>query len=96
MTMIDGPLTRDGLRVCADLCSTCIFRPGNLMDLRAGRVRAMVDGAKADDSAIVCHATLDGARAVCRGYWDRHQRDTLLCRLGAVKGVLEVNPDDDG
>lgn len=88
----DGPLTPGGLRVCAVECSTCIFRPGNVMQLRAGRVRSMVDESLAADTAIVCHKTLDGERAVCRGFWERHRRETLLCRLGAVVGLVEIEP----
>lgn len=90
---MNGPLTDDGLRVCADLCPTCIFRPGNLMHLRPGRVRSMVDQATAADAAIVCHDTLDGPQAVCRGFFDRHAADTLLCRLGAVFGIVDVKTD---
>ena len=86
----DGPATHDGLRVCATMCATCVFRPGNLMYLRAGRLRDMVDGALANDSCIPCHKTLDGERAVCRGFWERHRYDTLMCRLGGALGVIEV------
>jgi hypothetical protein len=92
--MLDGPLTRSGLRVCAAMCSTCVFRPGNLMSLRAGRLRGMVDESLAYDSFIPCHKTLDGERAVCRGYWDRHSGDTLACRLGHVFGVIEVGVNE--
>ena len=84
----DGPLTRDGLRVQAEMCDTCIFRPGNLMSLRAGRVREMIDAALAADSCIPCHKTLDGQRSVCRGFVDRHRRNTLMCRLAAVIGEI--------
>jgi hypothetical protein len=85
-----GPLTRDGLRVCREMCETCIFRPENVMHLRSGRVRQMVDESLANDSFIVCHDTLDGKHAVCRGFYDRHRRDSLGCRLGALVGVVEV------
>lgn len=91
--MSDGPLTPGGLRVCAHECATCVFRPGNLMHLKPGRLRGMVDESIAGDSAITCHKTLDGPRAVCRGFWDRHHRDTLACRLGSVLGVLWSDPD---
>ena len=66
------------------------------MQLRSGAVRSMVDDSIRDDAAIACHKTLEGTRAVCRGFWDRHRRDTLLCRLGAVLGVLEVDADESG
>ena len=88
-----GALTRDGLRVCSGLCSTCVFRPGNLMRLRPGRLKGMVDESIQNDSFISCHKTLDGERAVCRGFYDRHGRDTLGCRLGAIVGIIEVNAD---
>jgi hypothetical protein len=92
----DGPLTREGLRVCSRLCSTCIFRPGNLMQLNAGRLRDMIDGSLAADSAIPCHKTIwerDGAPAVCRGFYDRYRADTVMLRLGELYGVVEIDPD---
>ena len=63
---------RDGrVHVQAEMCSTCVFRPGNLMSLQPGRVRDMVNEARRHDSAIVCHQTLGtGANAVCRGFYD--------------------------
>lgn len=83
---------RDGyVHVCAEMCPTCVFRPGNLMQLKRGRVRSMVDEAKRDDSAIICHSTLDGDNAICRGFYDRH--DTLPLRLARLfKRVREVLP----
>jgi hypothetical protein len=92
---VDGPLTPEGLRVCSQMCSSCIFRPGNVMDLRPGRLRGLIDENLANNAAIACHKTLDGERAVCRGFWDRHQRDTLMCRLGLVMGTIEINPDKE-
>lgn len=63
------------------------------MHLRAGRVRQMVDEAKANDSAIVCHKTLDGDNAVCRGFFDRYP--TIPLRLAVALDVLrEVDPPD--
>lgn len=88
---MNGPITRDGLRVCRDLCSTCIFRPGNPMTLRPGRVKAMVAEASAADSFIVCHKTLDGERAVCRGFYDRYPARTIGCRVGYLIGLVEVD-----
>ena len=79
---------RDGrVHVQAELCSSCIFRPGNLMQLRSGRVRGMVDEARASESAIVCHQTLDGDNSVCRGFFDRFPTTPLQLaeRLGMVR-----------
>lgn len=89
-----GPLTSGGLRVCADLCSSCIFRPGNLMELRPGRVRGMIDEALACDGFIPCHKTLGGKEAVCRGFYDLHKTNTLTLRFGGIVGVIEVNPEE--
>lgn len=79
---------RDGrVHVCAEMCPTCIFRPGNRMALRSGRVRGMVDDAKRDDSTIVCHDTLDtGKHAACRGFFDRFPTAPLQIaeRLGLI------------
>jgi hypothetical protein len=79
---------RDGrVHVCREMCSSCIFRPGNLMQLKAGRVRGMIDEAKANDAAIVCHQTLDSDNAVCRGFFDRYP--TAPLRLAMALGVVD-------
>jgi len=79
---------RDGrVHVQAEMCSTCIFRPGNLMSLKPGRVRGMVDEAREHESAIVCHQTLyPGPNAVCRGFFERWPTAPLQIaeRLGLV------------
>jgi hypothetical protein len=72
------PPYRNGrVHVCAERCATCIFRPGNRMQLQRGRVRQMVDEAKANESAITCHATLTGEQAVCRGFFELHPTQPL-------------------
>lgn len=80
------------LRIKAEQCETCIFRPGNPMNLRPGRVKEMVDACK-PDGYIICHETLsddapelddDGQRpmmddeAICRGFLDAGHRPTLV------------------
>jgi hypothetical protein len=63
------------------MCETCIFRGGNMMRLKPGRVKEMVESATQDESAIVCHSTLHtGAEAVCRGFFDKYlgRRTRLL------------------
>ena len=66
------------IHVCRAMCSTCIFRPGNLMDLEEGRVEGMIKDAVADESTIVCHQTLDTPQnAACRGFFDRHKTQPL-------------------
>lgn len=88
---------RDGkVHVRRAECETCVFRPGNLMRLRPGRLRGMVDEALAEDTAITCHETLypeaydgDGHQAVCRGFFDRHARDTMPLRAALMLDRLE-------
>jgi hypothetical protein len=82
-------------RVMAKQCPTCIFRPGNPMMLRPGRVKDMVATCKRRDSFVVCHEKLGkvvGPRAkgaVCRGFFDRYDTTPLQLarRLNAVKEI---------
>jgi hypothetical protein len=82
---------RDGMvHVQRRRCSTCIFRPGNLMHLRPGRVEQMVEEC-GDDGCIPCHQNLTGkGQAVCRGFFDNHKNQVLQVaeRLGYI---LEVD-----
>lgn len=81
------------VHVCREMCSTCIFRPGNPMYLRSGVVRGMVDAALADDAAITCHQTLGGDTAVCRGFFDRHKTTPLALAI-ELRRLREVEPSD--
>lgn len=74
------------VHVLARMCDTCIFRPGNLMELCPERVEDMVQQAIRDESTIVCHSTLDTKQACCRGFFDRHKTQPLQIaeRLGLV------------
>jgi len=89
---VPGPY-RDGLvHVQARMCDTCIFRPGNKMDLRDGRVEQMVRDAARNQSCIPCHQTLefsDGAagQSVCRGFFDRHP--TAPLQIAERMGLIE-------
>lgn len=78
----------DKVHVCARMCSTCIFRPGNLMHLEAGRVDQMVRDATANEGTIPCHQTLEKRHgAICRGFFDKHKHGMLQVaeRLGHVQ-----------
>lgn len=66
------PFRSGRVYVCSRLCDTCIFRPGNLMNLEPGRVEQMVADAKRKESAIICHETLDRKQAVCRGFFEQY------------------------
>jgi hypothetical protein len=81
----------NGLRVMAEQCSTCIFRPGNLMRLHPGRVKGMVEQVVADDSFTTCHQTLGGEHppALCKGMTERHagQLVRIFQRLDRIDRV---------
>lgn len=75
------------VRVMAERCPTCIFRPGNLMHLQPGRVRGMLDEVRRTEGCIPCHETLDHKeQAVCRGQYDTLQTQVLqvATRLGRI------------
>lgn len=65
------------VHVCKSMCKTCIFHPGNRMKLEEGRVESMIEEATQNESAIICHSTLDGDNAVCRGFFDGHKTATI-------------------
>jgi hypothetical protein len=81
---------RDGeMHVVDHMCSTCIFRAGNLMNLDDGRRDEMVRASLKVDSAIVCHSTLGTKEnAVCRGFYDNHCHETVAMRLASIMGVV--------
>ena len=77
------------VHVVRDMCSTCIFRTGNLMDLSEGRRDEMVRESISEDVAIVCHSTLNTPEnAVCRGFFDHHAKDTACLRLAKHFDVI--------
>lgn len=91
------PVYADGkVHVMADKCSTCIFRPGNLMGLNAGRVKGMVDESVADGGCIPCHKTTFGQRdqeAICRGFFDAHADRVQALEVAKRLGMIEeVDP----
>lgn len=84
------------LRVMEDKCSTCIFRPGNLMYLTPGRVAQMVEETRADPYGhITCHHTLPWADprqekgAVCRGWWDGYAREKFWARMAVAMKLID-------
>jgi hypothetical protein len=92
------PPYRDGaVHIAADRCSTCIFRPGNLMRLQPGRVKQMVEDTIAEQGAITCHKTLpygsvdppDGA--ICRGFYDGYADEVQALQVaGRLNVIVEV------
>lgn len=90
----EGNAYRGGrVHVLAELCATCVFRPGNLMALAPGRLRELVQANVAADSALTCHSTLerdDVDNAICRGFYDRHETTPL--QLATRLGLVEFDP----
>lgn len=87
-----GPYRDGKVHVLSEMCETCIFRPKNLMSLRSGRVRGMIDSALENDSCITCHSTIyrdDVEPSICRGFFDRHK--TLPIRLALTMGLIEYD-----
>lgn len=87
-------------RVLSEQCSTCIGRPGNLMHLREGRLKNMVNEALREGrQGIICHQTLsygdnpDFGGALCRWFYDHFGPQNnfirIMWRLG---GFDEVPP----
>lgn len=80
------------VHVCERKCDTCIFRPGNLMRLQEGRRDNMVAESIRDGGAIICHDTLDGDNAVCRGFFDVHKDDVQALQVAERLGFIEYQP----
>jgi hypothetical protein len=89
-------------RVLSERCTTCIFRPGNLMFLEPGRLASLL-AATLPNSYVVCHDTLtygnfpDYGPAMCRGFVDRYGERSWVVRLLRRCGrFVEVSPPVDG
>lgn len=76
-----------GVRLLAEQCSTCVFRPGNLMHLAPGRLRDLIAVNRRAGGYLVCHQTLNaGGRhdpatrgeALCRGFYDLPAPTTFI------------------
>lgn len=89
-------LGQTGMRVLTEQCSTCIFRPGNLMHLNTGRLADMAKQVKEGEGYVTCHKTLDRKpreRAICKGSFDRYK--TRIIQMAERMGFLEwVDPAD--
>lgn len=84
------PFHAGKVHIMREQCKTCVFRPGNLMQLHPGRVAEMVRDAKEAESCIPCHSTIQGQQdqeAICRGFYDRHATIPLL--LARSMGIIE-------
>lgn len=87
------PYRNGRVHVLDEQCSTCIFRPGNKMHLSRGRVKGMVKEATEKQSTIICHGTLSGKKAVCRGFFDLYPTTPL--QVAARMGIIEWQPEKE-
>lgn len=85
---VNGPFRDNKLWVLSRKCSTCIFRPGNLMHLQDGAVEKMVEDCITENRILSCHQTLDDARSVCRGLFDQHAADITVIRLAKAFDIV--------
>lgn len=90
------------VRQCADMCATCIYRPGNLAHLKPGRVQEMTRAAIAAEGHVVCHATIGPPTpAICAGF-ARHPIGAArllalrLVRVGVAVLQLITPPPKEG
>jgi hypothetical protein len=84
-------------RLLSEQCETCIFRPGNPMHLKEGRLMKMVQDGISGGQGIICHDTLSYGRfpdyggALCRGFYDSfgHLNNfvRIMDRLGGFEEV---------
>jgi hypothetical protein len=58
------------------------------MQLMPGRLADLVHENHSKDTALTCHATLDGDRAVCRGYFDAYGTDITPLRLAMAMDLI--------
>jgi hypothetical protein len=76
-----------GVHVMAERCASCIFRPGNLMHLRAGRMADLTQQTDAADTNVICRQTLDRpVGAFCAGSVERRagQAVRMAYRLSMI------------
>lgn len=89
-----------GVRLLAEQCATCIYRPGNPMHLAPGRLADITSSARAGDGYVICHDTLpygehpEAGEALCRGFYDKFS--TRFTQVGDRLGWWrEVPPPEE-
>jgi len=89
-------------RLLAEMCSTCVFRPGNLMRLRPGRLKDLIrQNTGPEAQGLHCHQTTYGQNpetglALCRGFYDRFGQLANFIRVcERIGGFTEVVPPEE-
>jgi hypothetical protein len=91
----------------SEQCSTCVGRPDNLMHLREGRLKLLIeDNTGPYALGLVCHQTLsygdhpDFGPALCRWFYDHYGHQANGIRMfSRLLGFAEVPPpgeENDG
>lgn len=92
--MSSPPYSNGRVHVMADKCETCVFRPGNPMQLQPGRLAELVAENRNNQAALVCHKTTydqSPQEAICRGYYDAFGQDHPLRLARHMRIIEEVN-----
>lgn len=99
--MADNPVwdeDKHELRVMDGKCSTCIFGPNSI--LLAEDTRKLIARARSDEIGgnVICHKTIkafagDVPGAICRGFWDRYFKHTILGRLAQLEDLIVWWPE---
>jgi hypothetical protein len=92
---------RRDVPVRAELCETCIFRPGNVMLLAPGRVEGMVAEVHQRGGYIPCHESMHRrkrglTKTVCRGLYDHHpELPVFQLAVRLADGLAMVDENDN-
>lgn len=98
---------RDGkVHIMSEKCSTCVFRPGDPMNLRPGRLKELTDHVQETGVPFSCHQTLPyaskvhtehyGGAALCHGAVESYGDQSIPMRMArALDAVVEVEPYRD-
>lgn len=84
--------------VFREMCSTCVFRPGNKMKLAPGRLKDIVKSNLETGTLLICHKTTYGQHTeevVCRGFYDRYGPQTNVYRVMHRLGGFKVVPNEE-
>lgn len=73
-------------KLLAERCATCVFRPGNLMHLSAGRLADLIQSNIDAGALLICHSTLpdwdpEVDKAICRGFWDGYRDEVAVVQV---------------
>lgn len=101
MESVIDPVTRLP-RLLNDQCASCVFRPGNLMHLRPGRLKLLIaENTGPTAHGLVCHETLSyGGHpgftpAFCRGFYTKYGHLANYIRIcERLGGFTEIDPPE--